>query len=544
MERLLAALLHAGVLGAWVVWLGMNAPDRATGVRRLGAVVVAVAIFAAVLTLVPLSAITPDLLTPVREGSTEMQVHLARGEGGDVGSLFARDYLGVLAASPPSAESVARLELAATSAACVGLLAAGAEVLGSWALSALFLLSFCASPVVHNAALGSGAGPMAWLWMIVGGTSLAGMRSAPTRRGAMVAGALALGAAALLCWTRVELALLPVLGVIVIAAHRLGWQTRAWAWMTSHKVVMGALACVVVAVGAATYLPVAHLASSSERAGWAIQAAHPLDPSTITLPRILISLWPLGIALLAMVGMFRAPSSNLGLGFGTLILLRVYHSAGHGSMTGNAIWAHPLEMLRYGALLAPAILALSWWGWLALPKWGRVIGAVLLLVPATPEAWTLRTRDGDHGPMWTRWGAVDVDSRREVRLLTKAMEDAPGCGFVAPIVPIHGERADWMVWRSAWPDLRGRDLRIVRVKDATRDEAVGEIPGGPSCVRVYAGLDCNRPDGDGCAAITAGLARLDGDEFDAMPHAHPSHGFGTGERVELGVFSETNSPHP
>lgn len=536
MERLLAGLLHAGVLGAWCVWLSTTAPDRATRARRLGAVAAAAALFAAVLVLLPVTAIPPDLLTPVREGGTELQVHIARGEGGDVGSLFAHDYLGLLAAHPHSAESVARLELAATAATSVGLLAAGAEVLGSAALSALFLAAFCTSPVVLNAALGSGAGPMAWLWMLVGGTALAGLRDAPTRRDAGVAIALALGSAVLLCWTRVELAALPLIGVGVGLVHRARWGTRAAAALRARPAVVLAVVMGVGLAAWATYLPVARLVLASGRAGWLIQALHPGDPSAYTLPRILVSLWPPGIALLAMIGMVRAPSVNLGLGLGGLLLLRVYHSAGHGSMTGNAIWAHPLEMMRYVGLLAPVILALSWWGWLALPRWGRVIGALLLLVPATPAAWTLRTRDGDHGPMWTRWGAVDVDSRHEVHLLAKAMRDAPGCGFVAPITPLNGARADWLAWRSAWPDLHGKDLRIVRVPDATLSDARAAIPGAPACVRVYTGLDCNRPDGDGCAAVTAGLERVGGDTFPAMPHAHPSHGFGTREQVELGVW--------
>lgn len=533
MTGLALGALHVALLLGLVAWLAATAPDARAAWTRVGVVGAASFVFVAILALVDPHQIALDVLIPVREGSTDVTVRVARGEGAGAGIAHTHGYLPWFCGTRRSLDVVVRMNLAFLGATLVLLTALGRRVTGAWVPSVLLTVVFALSIPVRAAVSGAGPAPVLWVLLLIGGAGLTGWwqgERAVTRWGGLAIVALATVAVSL---SRVEVAALLVVPALLALPHRWGWGDRWVASLRHRRVAWGAGAVAVLGLAIVTYGPVTRWIAHQGQAAWVLQALHPLAASTLTLGPIEASMWPLGVVVLAVLGGVRTPARNLGLGLATFGVLRVYHAAAHGDFYGTPSWAWPLEMLRYNGLVAPILVVLAWWGWVSLPRGAtRAAALALVVVPAQPWMWPAGRGDDVRGPLWDAWGRMDLDAQQEVRALVAGMRMWPTCGFVTlgAADPGDGRRVGY-AWRSTWdPAVDATTRRLVVLPDVDDPEAMADaVPGRPSCVMLYAGMGCATPGDTACAAWPDTYQVIDEDTVPAAPHAHPDHGWDTSD---------------
>ncbi|MCB9664793.1 MAG: hypothetical protein H6732_11830 [Alphaproteobacteria bacterium] len=514
--------------GGAALWVG---EDRTRARERLAAVLGALAVALAVLGLVDGSAVSLDLLGPLREGGTDVQVRVARGEGVEIGQVYTHLWLPLLAGFGRSLGDVVRVDAALGLATLVlvapRLLAASpAAVRSSLApLGPLLLgLAWVRAVPVWDGVLGGGPGPGIWLLLLAGGHALATLGGAPglpRRAAALLVAAVAWGLAAL---HRVELLVLPSAWLAVEGAARTGLADAVRTSVRARPRRWGVGAALVLGLALLSWGPVAGAIGRAGRVGWVLQALHPLDLSPVTVPLAAMAAMSPALVVLGVRGMLRDPVSTGGLGLGAVLLARIHHAAAHGGWWGSGDLVWPLELARYASYTAPVLLLLVLWGWEALSPRARRLAMIGLLCPPLPWIWLPR-HEGKAGPApWDVIVRVDTDAAQEVRALLAGQRLHPTCGFVAPgDVDAEGRRS-WFAWRATDGITRRDARRFVVLRDvAGPEEAAAAVPGDPGCVLLYTGMGCAVA-GD-CGRWTEGLAIAWTEPHRAHPHAHPDHGW-------------------
>ncbi len=464
------------------------------------------------------AAIPVAWLTPMREGGTDVTVRVARGEGAGLGLAWVHLWIPWLGPEPRSLATIVRVDAALATTSLTMLAAALWPRVGGVGL--VLTAAFASSLPGWTAVLGGGPAPAAWIGIV---PALMGLDAA--WRGRPLGGVVALLGGAAAATVRVELALLPGLGLGLLALHRAGvgaWMVASWRRRPAPWI---AVAVLFVGVAYRTLTPV-HLATRELGITTSVlHIVHPMDASVAWGPLILVSMVPVGLALLTIVGALRAPVASAGAGIVLLALFRLYHGSGHGGWLGDVGGAWPAEMMRYLALVGVLIPWVAAVGWeranLQSPRLGR-LALVLVLVPAQPGAWPIWFRGQTTPVSWQRYGPLNLDNQVEVRLLEAAARRWPDCGFVAPGEQMGTSPRTWLAWRSGWGVPRGHDARLVLLRDVDGPEAAADqVPGAPACVLLLDGFSC--ADGS-CDAFTSGRAAVL-TAPPGTPHAHPAHGW-------------------
>ena len=533
------AVVHAGVAALWLLWLLGSAPTGRERAIRLGGVSLVVVVAWVGLLVADPFGVPLDELVPVREGSTDIQVRVARAEGVSGGSAYPHVVLPLLAGPLRTLDAVAMVNRALALASWTGLALLGWRMSRHGFLVLAGVVALWVSPLGGVGAMSSEPSAAIWVLGLMGCTALHGAWHGQGRWSAVAA--LAVGSlAGVMALYRLEPAAILVGALLQAGASRVGWGAWVQRTVAAHRVWAGALAAGLLLGSGLAYPWVKDLVGGAGRAGWVVQALYPWDDAAWTLPLILASMVSPVLVGLAALGLLRTPSASLGLGWSWLLVLRVEHAAAHGGMRGTGDWAWPMEMLRYASYGAPVLLWLAWVGWLGLASripWttqnrrglGVGLAIAVLVLPAMPQVWPARVADEVLGPAWSHERGVPMvlDNQVEARALLLGMRERPMCGFVAPGEVQADGRRTWFAWRSTWGDITRNERRMVTSRDvSTVEEAADLVPGHPDCVLLYTGLSCARSDGD-CEAFTQGLVPWWTRTTPSAPQTHPDHGWTT-----------------
>lgn len=521
----LVAALHLALLAVTAAVLVVDARDRADARVRLLGLGGALAAGLFVLVALDPASIPVAWLNPVREGGTDVQVRVARGEGVGLGTAWSYGWIPWLG-SVRALEDVVRIDAALAAVTLVGFVVEGWRRVGPVAL--LIGVLWMKSAPAWTAVLGGGPAPAAWLCTLA---ALVGLEAAWRGRWLGVGAAVLAGAC--LGLVRVELIALPGTSLVALALHRSGAAAWVGAWVGSHRAVTGIAVGLLVGAAVIT-LPAVHGATRElGLASYAVHVLHPLSAGGLGLG------WVGGlvgwgwVALALPVLLLPARTAATGLSF--LVLARLYHASAHGSWIGWGDEAWPLELVRYGALLGPLLpwMAVQGWAFLiedpGLPR-GTRVAAILALALAGPRALDVSVLVHGREVAGPKLDGRALDNQQEVRLLALAARARPECGFVAPGEADRDGRRAWYAWRSGWARLSGAEARVVMARDVDGVEAAAaRVPGAPACVLLLEGMAC--ADGS-CAAWTQGRAAV----FTApggARHAHPEHPWHGAAEVRL-----------
>lgn len=460
----------------------------------------------------PSSAIDPSWLSNLQEGTQVDVVRAARGENGHAGLMqaaAAEAWMGAGRSLPDMVPLHLGLTLAVGSA--MALLAgavAGVEVAVGVALAWVGALT------VRFGVLGEGAGPMASWWTLVL------LSSCVLWSRERWAAPVVVGAGVLLALTRTELALV---AMVVTAASAL--QSHPLPSKLAERPVVERLAW-----GAAAVVLVHALVRTSGigglRGAWVSAASHPLEPSPLFLPSLLLATWPVVVAALALVGLAWSlvhPVRSHGVGWALLALHKLYVVAGHGGVL-TAVSA--TELLRYHTHVPVLVVVLALHGWrvLAVKKtWVVGLAAFGCVLPPMPSVMA-RTPNVHWGAGWTATG-VYGDTQQDGRALVHALNRWSHCGFLVRDTPARpGEDGVWLAWLA--PDAaravpgKGAHITLAELSSSlTPAEAAATLEA--SCVMVYEGLGCRVMGGERCGEPFGEV--LWEQALDAPAYTHPNH---------------------
>jgi hypothetical protein len=274
---------------------------------------------------------------------------------------------------------------------------------------------------------------------------------------------------------------------------------------------------------------------------WIRMAIDPLNPTWASLPVHLAASLPLGALLLLIVGAqegLRRPLRTGGLAITVFILWGAYHAAGHGGRLDDRQRVSLYELYRYTMLLAPV-----WWVWMARgwsllapgfrdrPRWSAALATALCLTPPLPEAtgvllWR-HPRQPSAAEVLPRWGLVDRDPQRQVRLLHELAERHPDCGLLTWSAqwgaPPSAATGALVLWR---PSQARRPLTTVRVQGDPTTALQGLLNAETGCVLWLDALDCqlDLPAPTPCDLLRPATEPLLEQTWPTRPFLHPEHG--------------------
>ena len=354
----------------------------------------------------------------------------------------------------------------------------------------------------------------------------------------------------LVALTRVEVALIGMVALALYAAHALlGSAAWAAAWQRLKNacepalVFLGEHAAVVVALCVlGAWLSVAGvpgLVGRDEVAG-----LYPFNPSIfglfVFLPMLAL---PMGVSIAVLFGCIHAVGHFRRFGGLALSLLLIVRAQFAGQNEYH-------EMARYLGYILPAILLLGLFGQEQLdeiarrhwrPNWRHAARIGYLMAWFTPPLPGIR--EFYLRPEYHRSGGfaqvlLDRNTQREARYLVALTEQNRECVFVARVVE---DRAVQI--HHGDPKIAPRYLYVVfgapvtqpvllSEEEASLEEVIARYASGASCVRLYAGGDCNLNFTDHCKRFTAGRRLIDEYRFWSRPYDPPiESGYGAPEIV-------------
>jgi hypothetical protein len=273
---------------------------------------------------------------------------------------------------------------------------------------------------------------------------------------------------------------------------------------------------------------------------WALRGLHPLDPTIVTLPAVMLDFVPAGVAALTLLGLAYALRRPLRFGLAPLSLValyRMYYAAKSGFY----------ELFRYLTIALPFALLFALFGFRevtaiierrGLPPRARAAAAfgiaILCLVLPLPGAVQLLIP----GPAKIALGEILLgrDTQREVRYLLELSERHPDCVFVTRTASQAIDRGPLPIAYNAV--VFGGPIGGAFVEpEGGRTPAAIAAARAPAarCVLFYRSLDCNLARGDGCEAALSGLAPVEELRFGSLPYNAPERGH-PGPVVTLGAY--------
>jgi hypothetical protein len=458
------SLQHHGLVAAqlalvalWLWKVGRRFPVEA---------VAAVLVGAAVWWGVPPSALPVGWLNGLQEGSSDVLLRVARGEGGHGGPLWTKVWRSIALRQETRLDAVVVLNLGFAAAAAVATWAWARQRLDAARATAV-TLAFAGSAPALWAATSEGPAPL--VWVVAALTPGLGWASALP--------------VVLLMAVRVELVWLG----LGLAAPEWRPPTPRPAWLVGW-----------LAVGVAGQLVLERWRGALDQAAWVFQALLPQDTAPLLAVLFLLATFGPGLTAAVLVGGWRRPA----LGLLTLFAWKVYVAAGHGMLPGQKGFVADLELVRYLGLMLPALVVLAVEG-LASMTSRRWLWVGLVLVPGAPgvlAAWPWTSTAVEGRPLWA-WGApLDRDAQREVRVLVELLRARPACALVTV-----GD--DGGLWVS-----RGREGRTF-----PRMERVGSLDAVSGCAWFVRGLSCAD---HACPAAPPDALRVVVPE---APYGHPDH---------------------
>ncbi len=282
------------------------------------------------------------------------------------------------------------------------------------------------------------------------------------------------------------------------------------------------------------------------RVGWLVAGLHPLNPSFLAAPPLLLTLLPLAAVVLVVLGLghtLRRWRESLLLGVALLILFKVYFCASHRVF---------YEMLRYVAALLPAFAILAMLGWRALrqlaerrgwrPRWRNLafglLAASMLIPPIPPLADAIWDRRAEALPQAGTFVAppLNADQQAEVRFMLAATEAHPEC-VIATRTTREIERVEAPRSYDWW--LFGKPLPAPLTRPAADMELSAwlaqRLPDAP-CVLFFRGLDCHLVDAANCEALTARRPMVRSQALPSRPYSDPYEYGAVKSRLELALF--------
>lgn len=436
-------------------------------------------------------------ITSLHESTTRQNIELLYGRNRHAGPHL--DFLVWLTmhGDQPSLRDLVRLNLAATLFSFGALAAIADAALGRLAGVVMFL-AMLGCPLVQLAAISELESPVTGLLALAAVPALARLAGEP--RSALALSQLMLATLAM-GLVRTESA---GWGLCALAWHaaRARWGADAWAvvaararlWAGGHRWQAAALLAVMAAA-----VP---LVDTTTRPGWLAAGLHPLHPSILTLPLLLLSAWPLWLAVPGMAGAYvlaRRHWSAWGwILLATVILYRVWFAASHRVY---------YEMVRYCLGLLPLVAAAALLALAHVDLWLKdlsrraaiLVGVTSIAVAVAPSfgplanlIWDRRAGALDEIPL------LDRDQQREVRALQAAVDGHPRCILVAPL-----HLAEERLGAALQPGfaLFGGTLRAPIVQAGGYPAAAAAVAKlAPPCAMVYRGLDCALIADIGCTA--------------------------------------------
>gem|GEM_PF-3077763 len=549
-ETACAAL--GGLLAALLVAAGLvrarRRPSERFALGVLGLVLVG-SLVALVAWVGPLD-LPLGLVTVVHEGLGRDQITHLAGRAPHAGPNHAFLVWALAPAAPASLPDMARLALIATMIGAIGFFALARRVTGSWLAALGMGLLWALHPVARHAALSESPGPLVGIYVLAGAAFFGLLDDRdPARRAARwgdLVGLAGLAAGtALLALTRLETAGfgLVALGTgavrVGVSPERLealgaGLRARLCGPRTwSRRGILLSLG-----LGAAS-LPLLFVPGTP---GWVMDGLHPLQPSVLALPLLLLGTLPLGVALLALAGLawgVRHPLRAAGLALSAIVLFKVYFTASHLVF---------FEIARYATKLMPALLVLSLFGLRAIrdlwPGAPRALPWILALLSCVPPLQGARELVWDAGPgTWPLVAPLERDRQIEARFLIETTRAAPACvlvgrfsrgmrnGFRDPdheFIAFGGPLSEPL----AEPERPGDADPTARILARVDARLGARAP----CVRYWRGLDCNTDGDDPCAQDHAGLEAARERFFERRTYNDDYEYGAMRRRCDLGVY--------
>jgi hypothetical protein len=227
--------------------------------------------------------------------------------------------------------------------------------------------------------------------------------------------------------------------------------------------------------------------------GWLIRGLNPLNPTIMALPVFLLATVPVGVAVLAPVGMIvqlRRSWVWMMLPVAFVVLFRIWFAASHLTF---------YEMVRYMSAGIPMVWLAALVGWapvrarFAQYGWKGWALASLLLLPL----WTFVP--GMYHPI-----LIETNHQRAFRFLLNATEDAPECAFMSRVSVESFGAQRGQPWR--WMGFNHPDHTAWSAPDGLPvAEMLNQWSGAPECILFYRGMDCNLHGQDPCEKLVEGL---------------------------------------
>lgn len=254
----------------------------------------------------------------------------------------------------------------------------------------------------------------------------------------------------------------------------------------------------------------------------------PMPESFLSLPVFLAQLMPLGVAVLAVLGLwrsFRLPAATQLIAVPVLYIYGVYVSLG-----GDDAWR---ELFRYTAHISLAIFVVVALGIRQFDDWLRKVSRTRAHVVLGWMAMALLLMNGYNKGTQFGYSADPVDNnifesrlmsydlQEEVRFLSQALDSYPRCRFLAKMP----------VLRSGQSKRRPDVYYLMEFGAAVPmtetllegDSALGEIERvrreNEGCLLFYYGMDCNLRTGQLCEQEIQGLKAVETKEFEGFQWA-------------------------
>jgi len=260
---------------------------------------------------------------------------------------------------------------------------------------------------------------------------------------------------------------------------------------------------------------------------WQAESGGAVGLGMLTWPVALAAGWPIGLVVLALVGLvgvLRRPLRWTMAPAAALLLHGVYWTSAHG---GDA----PYEVLRYAALMSGFAIALAAFGWRAVLGWceGRRYGSLawvvlagLCVVPLPDGLWrpVLEPHHAEsEGPLYDM--PLTRHLQAEARSLIRAVESHPACLVVT--VSAVEPSADREVTAYEYVFFGG-SLAAPMVSDRVPGvfgDLVDSVAAPGECVLFHRGLDCHVFRGPDCREEVAGARFVRG--FRRAPRPYYDH---------------------
>lgn len=246
----------------------------------------------------------------------------------------------------------------------VGWLSGALFLMAVWQLTdrfttaAVFFVLFVGNADMRAAMLSETAAPMSWGFLIalVVGWSVA-RRDGASRFETVIGSVVVTSAAVMLSGTRPELGLFG-LGALLAWTVDVWWgdalrAIAAWVWgrlRAGDRALWTAVVGAVAAIGFVSAYLLGLELTDNMYVRWAVRGVIPFNPSIVDLPALSAAWLPVGIVVLALIGLVAALLKPLKYGLFAVALVvcfRTWEAAGHR--------CYP-EMIRYMTFLTPVVL--------------------------------------------------------------------------------------------------------------------------------------------------------------------------------------------